>query len=65
MKVRLRKKWRTFPIGTVLEIFDSTAKEMIMNKTAEAYTGEYPPKSKMKTEFFKPKRIKENVKGKR
>ena len=55
MKVRLLKKWREWPIGRVIEIFDSTAKEMIYNGIAERYSGEYPPTQKMKTDFFKPK----------
>lgn len=65
MKVRLLRKWRVWPIGRVIEIFDSTAKEMIRDGIAERYTGEYPPVEKMKTELFKPKRIKENGKDKR
>lgn len=55
MKVRLLKKWRYWPIGRVIEIFDTTAKEMIYDGTAEKYDGEYPPQKKMKTELFKPK----------
>jgi hypothetical protein len=55
MKVRLLKKWRVWPVGRVIEIFDSTAKQMIRDNIAESYTGEYPPRQKMKTEFFKPK----------
>jgi hypothetical protein len=62
MKVRLLKKWRKWPIGRVIEIFDTAAKEMIRDNIAESYTGEYPPQKKMKTDFFKPKSIKGNVK---
>ena len=65
MKIRLSKKWRTWPIGQVLEIVDPTAKQMIMEGTAERYTGEYPPKQKMRTEFFKPIKTKGNGKNKR
>jgi len=55
MKIRLRKKWREWAIGTVLEVWGPTAKEMIIGNIAEKYNGEYPPKDKMKTDFFKPK----------
>jgi hypothetical protein len=55
MKIRLLKKWRTWPVGRVIEIFDTTAKEMIRDRIAIKYDGEYPPKGKMKTDFFKPK----------
>lgn len=55
MKVRLIRKWREWPIGRVLEVFDGTAKEMIRDGYAESYNGEYPPKEKVKTELFKPK----------
>jgi hypothetical protein len=62
MKIRLLKKWRTWPVGRVIEIFDTTAKEMIHDRIAVKYTGEYPPKGKMKTDFFKPKNITRNGK---
>jgi hypothetical protein len=62
MKIRLLKKWREWPIGRVIEIFDTKAKEMIRDNIAEKYDGEYPPQTKMKTDFFKPKNINENVK---
>jgi hypothetical protein len=55
MKIRLLSKWEKYAIGTVLEVFDSKAKELICEGAAERYTGEYPPKKKMKTDFFKPK----------
>lgn len=63
MRIRLLKKWRKWPIGRVIEIFDTTAKEMIRDNIAEKYDGEYPPKTKMKTDFFKPKNITGNGKG--
>jgi hypothetical protein len=66
MKVRLLKKWdnkgKCYAMGTTLEVADQKAKELIRDNVAEKYTGEYPPKQKMKTEFFKPK-IKRNGKG--
>lgn len=55
MRVRLLKKWRTWPVGQVIEIFDPVAKRMIAMLQAEKYEGEYPPREKMKTDFFKPK----------
>lgn len=58
MKIRLLKKWRTWPIGRVIEVFDIDAKRLIYDKIAEAYNGEYPPTQKMKTTFFKPKKNK-------
>lgn len=63
MKIRLLKKWRIWPIGRVMEVADPKAKELIYDRIAEQYKGEYPPKIKMKTEFFKPKNIARNGKG--
>jgi hypothetical protein len=62
MKIRLLKKWRTWPVGRVIEVFDTTAKEMIQDRISIKYDGEYPPKDKMKTDFFKPKNIIRNGK---
>jgi hypothetical protein len=39
-----------------MEVFDSKAKQLIRDGFAESYVGEYPPKQKVKTDFFKPKR---------
>jgi hypothetical protein len=59
MRIRLLKKWdwihKTFHRGTVLEVSDGVAKKMIQDGSAEQYTGEYPPKEKMKSNLFKPK----------
>lgn len=67
MKVRLLRKWdnagKSFAMATVLEVADPRAKELIRDNIAERYTGEYPPKEKLRTEFFKPKTIKRNGKG--
>jgi hypothetical protein len=65
MKIRLLKKWRDWNLGVVLEVADPKAKQLIYDGDAEKYDGEYPPKQKMKTEFFKPKKIKKNGKSKR
>lgn len=67
MKVRLLKKWenagKAYAMATVLEVADPKAKQLISDRIAEKYNGEYPPKQKLKTEFFKPKNIKRNGKG--
>jgi hypothetical protein len=59
MKVRLLKKWgnklKTWPRGQVLEVSHNKANELIRDNIAHEYTGEYPPKGKVKTDFFKPK----------
>jgi hypothetical protein len=59
MRIRLLTKWewihKTFYKGTVLEVSDGVAKQMIQTGTAEKYTGEYPPKEKMKTSFLNQK----------
>lgn len=60
MKIRLLKRWRQWSLATILEVADPKAKELIRDNIAEKYTGEYPPKEKMKTDFFKP--IKNNKK---
>lgn len=65
MRIRVLKKWREYPVGQVIEVFDSKAKQLIVDKTAEKYEGEYPPREKMKTDFFKPKNIERNGKNKR
>ena len=63
MKIRLLRKWRIYVVGTSLEVADPVAKELIQEGTAERYTENYSPKKKMKTDFFKPKKIKRNGKG--
>jgi len=59
-KVILKRAWKsslgkTYPIGQVLGVTNELGSELIKSKTAEEYKGEYPPKQKVKTEFFKPK----------
>jgi hypothetical protein len=67
MKIRMLRKWnnglKDFVQGNVLEVSDGKAKELIGERLAEKYYGEYPPKDKMKTDLFKPKNIKKNVKS--
>ena len=65
MKIRLLNKWRDWPMGTVLEVADPKAKDLVCCGIAQRFTDDYPPKEKMKTEFFKPKNIRGNGKGKR
>lgn len=65
MRIRVLKKWREYPVGQVIEVFDSKAKQLIADRLAEKYDGEYPPREKMKTDFFKPKNIERNGKNKR
>lgn len=60
MRVRLLKSFenavKKFPVGQVLNVHAGKAKELIDNGTAIKYDGPVPPRNKMKTEFFKPKK---------
>lgn len=38
-----------------MEVFDSTAKELIRDGIAEKFNGDMKSAEKMKTDFFKPK----------
>jgi hypothetical protein len=58
--IRLLKSWtnksgRKYPIGKILPMSNSLSKDLIRDNIAVEYKGEYPPKKKMKTDFFKPK----------
>jgi hypothetical protein len=58
--VRLLKSWkndqgRKYPIGWILGISKGVALRMIDGGIAEEYKGEYPPRTKMQTDFFKKK----------
>jgi hypothetical protein len=61
IRIRLLKSYKhiykekAWPRGTVIQVDTVLASELIRTKTGEKYEGEYPPKNKMKTEFFKPK----------
>jgi hypothetical protein len=64
MWIRLKQSYTTkagkkLPVGRVFNVISSIAKPLINEGIAEPYNGVMPPK-KMKTEFFKPKRIKGN-----
>ena len=43
------------PIGKIITMTGNLGKKLIGQNIAEEYTGAYPPKKKMKTDFFKPK----------
>lgn len=49
-------KLKEWPIGQVIQVDDKLASDLIRTKTGEVYDGTYPPKGKVKTEFFKPKK---------
>lgn len=57
MRIQLLKgwtwKWRKYPIGKIVTVMNSLANKLIDEKIGREYTGEYPPKTKMKTNFFK------------
>lgn len=46
---------RKYPIGTVLQCDKQLHEELIDMGWAEDFDGLYPPKTKKKTDFFKPK----------
>jgi hypothetical protein len=59
MRVRLLRRVITphadYAIGTVINVTNGFANRLFEEQKAEKYTGEYPPKKKMRTEIFKPK----------
>lgn len=61
MRLRLIKSYKhkaklqPWSIGTVIQVSPQLANDLLADKVAEIYTGEYPPKNKLKTDFFKPK----------
>lgn len=53
MRIRLLRKYKTqlgftYPVGRILTVSDSYGKKIIAEGSAEKYTGEYPPRKKMK-----------------
>lgn len=44
-------------IGNITTVVDKVANELILQGKAVPYTGQYPPTSKIETDFFKPKDI--------
>lgn len=59
MRVRVLKgfsnRFGKYPIGRILILTNSYAGRLMQDGIVEKYTGPYPPKKKMKTDFFKPK----------
>lgn len=61
VKVILKKAWKhpfkvkLLPIGKIVGCSTQLASELIHDGIAEEYKGVYPPKEKIKTDFFKPK----------
>jgi hypothetical protein len=61
IRLRLLKSYKhkykldAWPIGQVVQVDNILANELLADKIAELYEGEYPPKQKVKTDFFKPK----------
>lgn len=60
IRIELKRRWindfgKEYPIGTVLPMSGSLADRLISSGVAKKYSGKYPPKKKVKTEFFKPK----------
>ena len=59
MRIRLLKSLVTqhkkYVVGNVINYSNGMARRLIEQGGAEKYDGEYPPKKKMKTNFFKPK----------
>jgi len=62
LRLRLLKSYKhkyklsAWPIGQVIQVDNILANELLADKIAELYTGDYPPKEKVKTDFFKPKK---------
>ena len=63
-RVRLLKSWankssgKKYTVGTIIQCDNTLSAELIREKIGEHYDGDYPPKVKVKTDFFKPKKIK-------
>lgn len=53
MRIRLFRKWRSYPVGQIVNVFRPEALKLIEDKKAEEYKGPYPPKEKMRTQLFK------------
>lgn len=60
VKVTLKKSWKNsagkqYAVGSIMQFDKETTKKLIGEGIAEIYNGDYPPRGKVKTEFFKPK----------
>lgn len=51
-------KLKPWPIGQIIQGTTQFISDLIHGGVAEIYRGDYPPKEKSKTEFFKPKKVK-------
>lgn len=56
VRVILTRKWknmfgREYPVGTILQVTPQLGSDLIRLKTANKYTGDYPPKTKQKIEL--------------
>ena len=55
LKSWLTKRGKRYAVGSIVQVTDSLGDGMVKTKQAKEYEGEYPPKKKVKTDFFKPK----------
>jgi hypothetical protein len=63
IKVILNKSWtnkfgKKYPIGTIIPCDKDLSARLINEGYGEKYEGKYPPKAKVKTDFFNKKTIK-------
>ena len=59
-RIQLVKSWtnvfgRKYPVGQILQGTKEFVNELISSGTAKEYKGVYPPRTKVKSDFFKPK----------
>lgn len=59
-RIILEKSWenhlgKVYPIGTILQVDNNLANDLLSSEIGKIYDGKYPPREKTKTEFFKPK----------
>lgn len=57
-RVLLQKSWindfgKKYSVGTILSLTDTLADKLISKGIGTNYSGKYPPKGKIKTNFFK------------
>lgn len=57
IRIKLKKSWKhpyrdkPYAVGTILQVAPYLASELLADKVAEVYKGEYPPKDKSKTDL--------------
>lgn len=54
------RKYRA--VGSITTVTQDIGAKLMVDGVAKIYTGEYPPKGKTHTDFFKPKDLKQNGK---